>query len=252
MPEDKYDFAGLNPANLLMTDKRGQLFDYEERIRQQGYEGAEAPDLPGLFSVLATEYTPSVVVNLPPRVIEKVKLVHHPAHLPGGFLGVLLILAMLILNIFLPYQEIVNFEMKTHMQPARCTVTSAHTDVSPGSDGGEDYSPVLAFTLHTPGGQLIQTTDNDPPTFAAANDVQAYLSRHQIYHTYTCWYSPANPIIASFTKDLGWSDYVKLVLSIFFLLPGLILALTLAFYAVRRGLSAWRQRQQGHGLPFRI
>lgn len=104
MSEDEFDFAGHNPGELLTTDNSAQPFDYQARLHHKGYTKNSSPTPGELFKALATEYVPTVVVNLPPRVVESEQVVRRPSDLLIPFLFRFNVLASVVL-----YLPIIHF-----------------------------------------------------------------------------------------------------------------------------------------------
>jgi hypothetical protein len=251
MSEDEFDFAGQNPGELLAIDRRAQPFDYHARLHQKGYTKNSSPDAGELFKALATEFVPTVIVNLPPKVVERVKIVRRPGEILIDVCGVvfwgLLILSLYVLfvvflGIVLPYNDLSDFVLKTQIQPgAHCTITATQIYSDSGDDGTSYYAYVY-FTLRTPNGQDYDTTEYSTPSFNTSNDAQAYISSYRVHRTYPCWYNPANPAEAMFTVEIGAGDYAALFFSALgFLLCGL-LPNALIIWALWRAL--WRRMRR--------
>jgi len=228
MPEDEYDFEGLNPAELFTIDEHAEPFAYKAQLRQKGHTKNSPPDPDGLFKALATEYVSSIVVNLPPKVVERVSWRTRLLTLRDGCFTLMLIpflygIIIVGAGIVVPYLALDTFETKIHMQTsARCTITSEQI-YNDGSVSDPNYVPSIALTLHAPGNQNYDTTDRDPPNFSNSYDGQAYLSQYQVNHTYPCWYNPADPIKVSLVKGVTVWDYIGLFVgACLFLMFGVI------------------------------
>jgi hypothetical protein len=235
MSEDEFDFAGQNPATHLPIDRKARPFDYAARLQKQEYTKESPPDIGGLFKALASEYVPTRVVNLPPKVVTRVHIRDIIDNITGFLIapGCMMILMLLLyltfvggLGIIVPYMTFTSFEVKVHLRPgATCTVTSKHVETEESSsDSGTDYYyvPVVNFTLRTPDGKSYQAHEYSPGSYSQQSDAQQYISEFQIHQSYECWYSSINPTEASFFKvEVGFWDYFWLVFNaILFLIWG--------------------------------
>ncbi len=235
MPEDEYDFAEANPSMFLPLDEHALPFDYKKQLLQKGYTNDSPPDSGGLFKALATEYIPSIVVNLPPRVVERVSWRDRTAHFFSMLFGLLLFFLLygtyVALGISLPYTALADFELKNSMQAVSfCTITSEQSyTVSYDSDDGQQYSPWIEFTLYALDNRNYNTIDGAHPWFSSLHDMDVYLSGYQVNYTYPCWYNPANPTQATLARgEINFGDYVVLffnacVFLLFGVLPNVLL-----------------------------
>jgi hypothetical protein len=171
---------------------------------------------------------PTVVVNLPPRVVEREKVVRHPGEYFDGCLiyglAFCLYLAIVVfLGLVVPFLDVFGFAIKTQMRPgAQCTITSGQIS-SYTDDNGAHYDAYVYFTLRTPDGQEYDTTEYNTPVFGTSKDAQAYISSYLVNHIYPCWYHPAKPAVAMFSVNIGFGDYIGLFFSaVGFLLLGLL------------------------------
>jgi hypothetical protein len=249
MLEDEFDFAGQNPARHLPLDRKAIPFDYESRLQQQGYTKESPPDIGGLFKALASEYVPTRVVHLPPKVVTRIHIRDRFAGLFFSFLFYYLPLVGL-LGIAIPYANFSSYEAKVHLQPgATCTVTSMHVESLEDSDNNVYYSPVVKFTLRTPDGKSYQAYEYWPGSYNQQADAQQYISRFQINQSYPCWYDSMNPTEASFFKvDVDfWDHFWLLVSAVLFLacgvLPNMLIVCVMGLFLIdlvhRRIELAW-------------
>jgi hypothetical protein len=155
-----------------------------------------------------------------------------------GFLVTCYATFVVWMGIVKPYQDLTDFILRAQMQPgASCTITSAQIYSYTESDdnGGTTtyYDPEIGFTLRTPGGRDYNTTEHDAPSFTSSNDAQAYLSRYQVHHVYSCWYDRTDPTVAMFV-NLGFGDIAGLVGWFFVFLFGGVLPNALLIWALCR------------------
>jgi len=219
MSEDEFDFAGQNPATHLPIDRKAIPFDYEARLQQQGYTKKGLPDMGGLFKALASEYVPTRVVHLPPKVITRVRVRDVLGSVLGFFWTAVFLLAFYVglvgvCGVLMPYMNFSSFEVRTHLLPgATCTVTNMHIESNEDSNGVTDYTPVVDSTLHTPDGRIYQAHEYWSSSYYQQADAQQYLSRFQINRSYLCWYNSTNPTEASFfAVKVGFWDYFWLAM----------------------------------------
>lgn len=252
MSEDEFDFAELNPGELLATDGRAKPFDYEAQLRQKGYTKNSSPDASELFKTLATEYVPTVVVKLPPKVVERVKVVRRPE--AEDVLGIIVVLLLILMylsavtygGIIAPYQMLDQFVFKTHMQGgATCTVTRTYIDDSYSNDNGNPvYNVHVYFVLKTPNGKSYHTEDYWPAGYNTQADARSYASEFRIKGSYYCWYNSLNPTEATFFKqDIGPGDYAGLFFGACLFLLFIVLPVGLLTRVLYRAFLRRRRRR---------
>lgn len=253
MAEDEFDFAGQNPAAHLPVDRNAVPFDYEARLRQGGYTKTSPSSLDGLFKALATPYVPKRVVQLPPKIVRRIRL--REVLLPGfGIMIAHFILFVFVLAIYLlfvgflgiavPAIALLNVEVKTHLVPgATCTITDTYV-TSSTSDDGTSYYAHVDFTLSTPDGASYQTDEYWTSSYDDEASARHYTSRYKVNASYQCYYDSAAPYFASFSKqEAGFWDYFWLPwAAVLFLVLGVLPNLWLLRIALRFPINILRGR----------
>ena len=234
MVEDEFDFTGKNLAELLPVDKKAVPFDYEARLHQRGYTETSPPDMGGLFQALATDYVPTRVIQLPPKIVTRVRIRDFLPNPSFWQLFIWLLQALFAITIYgctiflfgiiIPYVSLASFETRVNVRSSgACTVISTDIQRDEG-DNGTYYETTVNFTLLTSAGKSYQTDDYWPSFFSQQSDAQRYVSAFRIHQTYQCWYNAANPIQASFYKqDVNFGDYLGLAFCVpLFLVVGVL------------------------------